>query len=134
MAFRPTPTLAAGIFVAAGFFVALACNQLPDEQLGNVGQLCFEGPDGVLSCDPGLTCVPLPLDGGGTDGGQCFDLEAGDESTVPADDALEDAVTTDDAGEDASEGGEGGSDVQEAATDAPPDSPATEAGMDARAD
>ncbi len=107
MPFRPTPLLAAGVLVGAGVLVTIACNNTQDEQFGGLGQLCFEGPGGALTCDPGLTCVPIPLDGGGTDGGQCFDLDVGD-GAMSADDAMEDALA-DDAGGEADAGGEGDS-------------------------
>ena len=88
MAFRATPFLAASVFLVAGILVPLACNDFVEEQRGNVGQACFVAPDGAMSCDKDLTCVPLPLDGGGFDGGECFPLDAGDEATEAADDVV----------------------------------------------
>jgi predicted small secreted protein len=116
MAFRRTHLLAACVVLAAGVVVSFACNTTRDEQLGGTGQLCFANE----SCDDGLTCVRLPLEGGGFEGGECFDLhEASEEETSP--DALEEVAD------------DGGDDVGEA-TDSPEDAPSAEAGSDAKTD
>jgi hypothetical protein len=106
MAFRATPFFTASVLLVTGLLVALACNNSNDAQLGNIGQDCFEAPDGSLSCDPGLTCVPIPGDSGGFEGGECFDLDAGEESTAPDADAAEDvADAASDAPTDSTDGG-----------------------------
>jgi hypothetical protein len=114
MAFRSTHLLAACVVLAAGVVVSLACNTARDEQLGGSGQLCFANE----SCEPGLTCVRLPLEGGGFEGGECFDLgDASDDET--SSDASEEVVADDGGGE--PDGGDS-------------DAPSAEGGSDAKTD
>jgi hypothetical protein len=126
MAFRPTHLLAACIVLTVGVVVSVACSTTRDEQLGGSGQLCFANE----SCDDGLTCVRLPLEGGGSEGGECFDLHvASDDERSP--DALEEVA--DDGGGDVGESeGEGGE--SDAPTDSPEAAPSAEAGSDAKTD
>ena len=125
MAFRPTVFLAPGVLLGAGILVMLACATNDDEQRGNDGQLCFSDQD----CDdPRLTCVLLPLEGGGNDGGECFCLgDACASSTVSSEDALTDGMAAD-SGEPADADGGGGdagpeSGEREASTEAASDAP-----------
>jgi hypothetical protein len=78
----------------AGFLTPFACSNSVDEQRGNVGQLCFE--DEQQPCLPGLTCVQLPVEGGGYDGGECFDIvDASEGTTAATEDAYANAVPAD---------------------------------------
>jgi hypothetical protein len=88
MASRLARVLGGASAVAAAFLVLPAsCSnseaELADEQVGKVDQRCFVGN----TCDPGLTCValPIPADGSslGTDGGQCFKLDSGAPDSLP---------------------------------------------------
>jgi hypothetical protein len=112
MAFRSAHLLAACVVLATGVVVSLACNTTRDEQLGGSGQLCF----GDESCELGLTCVRLPLEGGGYEGGECFDLgEASDDGTSP--DASEEDDGGGDVGEAEGEGGDSDAPSADAKTD-----------------
>jgi|SRR5580658_5427279 hypothetical protein len=52
-----------------------ACKEEPQEgMVGALGEYCFPGN----TCNPGLTCLQIIFDGGVSDGGQCFCLDASD--------------------------------------------------------
>ncbi len=115
--------VAASLLLTFGLLVSLACSNTDDEQRGNIGQLCFVNTESP--CNPGLICVPLPLEGGGFDGGECFDLSEGGEDGA-AEDALTDAGAPDGLAADSAdaEQADGGG------VDAAEGEPAPEAGVD----
>jgi hypothetical protein len=79
-----------GALFVAGLFVAPpGCSSDPAEtELGGLDQPCFPGD----TCNPGLICLAIP-DDAGTDGGQCFELDAGEDA--PENAAIDSALSSD---------------------------------------
>jgi hypothetical protein len=85
------------------------CSEDPvNTQVGEIGQPCFPGD----TCVKGLVCYPFVFDGGGTDGGQCYEPI----NQPDAADAGRDAADAADVGTDVIDAK---TDVQEAASDGP---------------
>jgi hypothetical protein len=121
-----------GALLVAGLFVAPpGCSSNPAEtELGGLDQPCFPGD----TCNPGLICLEIP-DDAGTDGGQCFERDAGEDA--PANAAIDSALLGDappdttvrEAGDESPADATG----SEASADAPTDAP-TDAVIDSAAD
>jgi hypothetical protein len=81
-----------GALLVAGLFVAPpGCSSNPAEtELGGLDQPCFPGD--TCNPDSGLICLAIP-DDAGTDGGQCVQLDAGEDASDNA--AIDSALSGD---------------------------------------
>jgi hypothetical protein len=108
-----------GALFVAGLFVAPpGCSSNPEEtELGGLDQPCFPGD--TCNPDSGLICLPIP-DDAGTDGGQCVELDAGEDA--PQNAAI-DSASSGDARLDTT--------IREAADESPANETGPETGADA---